>query len=55
MEISPASWEVARGMGQLLTGKAGGAGLVVDYGDAKAFGRSWRVGESLVKRRRLTQ
>lgn len=43
MEISPASWEVARGMGRLLGGEKGGAGLVVDYGDAKAFGRSWRV------------
>ncbi|ORY91491.1 S-adenosyl-L-methionine-dependent methyltransferase [Leucosporidium creatinivorum] len=42
MEISPASWEVARGMGRLLGGERGGAGLVVDYGDAKAFGRSWR-------------
>lgn len=49
MEISPASWEVARGMGQLLSGRAGGAGLVVDYGDAKAFGRSWRVSRSLTK------
>lgn len=30
-------------MGKLLGGEKGGAGLVVDYGDAKAFGRSWRV------------
>lgn len=47
MEISPASWEVARGMGRLLAGEKGGAGLVVDYGDAKAFGRSWRVSDCL--------
>lgn len=43
MEISPACWEVARGVGKLLGGAKGGAGLVVDYGDDKAFGRSWRV------------
>lgn len=43
MEISPASWEVGKGMARLLDGSAGGAGLVVDYGDEKAFGRSWRV------------
>ena len=43
MEISPACWEVARGVGNLLQGPGGGAGLVVDYGDEKAFGRSWRV------------
>lgn len=42
MEISPASWEVGKGMARLLDGSAGGAGLVVDYGDEKAFGRSWR-------------
>lgn len=42
MEISPASWEVAKGLGELLSGPKGGAGLVVDYGDVKAFGRSWR-------------
>ncbi|KAK4703114.1 NADH dehydrogenase [ubiquinone] 1 alpha subcomplex assembly factor 7, partial [Phenoliferia sp. Uapishka_3] len=42
MEISPACWEVARGVGKLLQGQKGGAGLVVDYGDEKAFGRSWR-------------
>ncbi|KAL8277861.1 hypothetical protein RQP46_009680 [Phenoliferia psychrophenolica] len=42
MEISPACWEVARGVGNLLQGPKGGAGLVVDYGDEKAFGRSWR-------------
>lgn len=44
MEISPASWEVVRGLGKLVNdGPKGGAGLVVDYGDGKGFGRSWRV------------
>lgn len=49
MEISPACWEVARGFGKLLGaggsdgGEVRGAGLIVDYGDDKAFGRSWRV------------
>ncbi|BGP47040.1 hypothetical protein JCM10450v2_002892 [Rhodotorula kratochvilovae] len=49
IEISPASWEVARDVARLVGGGGGGAqggpggaGLVVDYGDAKAFGRSWR-------------
>ncbi|GAA5839478.1 hypothetical protein JCM11251_002736 [Rhodosporidiobolus azoricus] len=40
IEVSPASWEIARDVAQLIGEK--GAGLVVDYGDAKAFGRSWR-------------
>lgn len=52
LEVSPASWEIARDLARLLGGSGGGegvgpgvggAGLVVDYGDAKAFGRSWRV------------
>lgn len=48
LEVSPASWEIARDLAKLLGGGregagVGGAGLVVDYGDAKAFGRSWRV------------
>ncbi|GAA6050042.1 hypothetical protein JCM3770_001929 [Rhodotorula araucariae] len=43
IEVSPASWEVARDVARLVGGGgAGGAGLVVDYGDGKAFGRSWR-------------
>ncbi|GAA5846236.1 hypothetical protein JCM5353_003184 [Sporobolomyces roseus] len=42
LEISPSSYEVARGFAKLIEGEKGGAGLVVDYGDAKAFGRSWR-------------
>ncbi|GAA5848813.1 hypothetical protein JCM9279_002952 [Rhodotorula babjevae] len=42
IEVSPSSWEVARDTARLVGGQAGGAGLVVDYGDAKAFGRSWR-------------
>lgn len=40
-EISPASWEAGAAMGKLLEHK--GAGLVVDYGDARAFSQSWRV------------
>ncbi|GAA5852044.1 hypothetical protein JCM3766R1_005437 [Sporobolomyces carnicolor] len=46
IEISPSSYEIAREFSKLVTsptrGGAGGAGLIVDYGDAKAFGRSWR-------------
>ncbi|KAK4056623.1 hypothetical protein OIO90_002471 [Microbotryomycetes sp. JL221] len=42
IELSPASWEVARDLGKTMQGPKGGAGLIVDYGDAKAFGRSWR-------------
>ncbi|GAA5918546.1 hypothetical protein JCM1841_003294 [Sporobolomyces salmonicolor] len=42
LEISPSSYEIARGFAKLIEGDRGGAGLVVDYGDAKAFGRSWR-------------
>ncbi|KAM0788941.1 hypothetical protein ACM66B_003016 [Microbotryomycetes sp. NB124-2] len=42
IEISPASWEIARDLGKTLQGPQGGAGLIIDYGDAKAFGRSWR-------------
>ncbi|GAA6029596.1 hypothetical protein JCM8097_000955 [Rhodosporidiobolus ruineniae] len=46
IEVSPASWEIARDVAKLLVGgekgEGKGAGLVVDYGDAKAFGRSWR-------------
>ncbi|GAA6019158.1 hypothetical protein JCM10207_006565 [Rhodosporidiobolus poonsookiae] len=49
IEVSPSSWEVARDVAALIGSAegearegAGGAGLVVDYGDAKAFGRSWR-------------
>lgn len=44
MEISPASWEVVRALGKLVSANTvGGAGLIVDYGDGKGFGRSWRV------------
>ncbi|BGP14915.1 hypothetical protein JCM10213v2_002870 [Rhodosporidiobolus nylandii] len=48
IEVSPASWEIARDVAKLVVGGGdgkgpGGAGLVVDYGDAKAFGRSWRM------------
>ncbi|SGY79980.1 BQ5605_C008g05268 [Microbotryum silenes-dioicae] len=45
IEISPASWEVAQSVGKLFSPSSspkGAAGLVIDYGDAKAFGRSWR-------------
>ncbi|GAA5882074.1 hypothetical protein JCM16303_005591 [Sporobolomyces ruberrimus] len=42
LEISPSSYEIARGFAKLVEGEKGGAGLIVDYGDAKAFGRSWR-------------
>ncbi|GAA5893119.1 class I SAM-dependent methyltransferase [Sporobolomyces salmoneus] len=40
IEISPSSYEIARGFANLVEG--GGAGLIIDYGDSKAFGRSWR-------------
>ncbi|BGO90588.1 hypothetical protein NBRC10512_002644 [Rhodotorula toruloides] len=45
LEVSPSSWEIARDLARVVAGPEGGrggAGLVVDYGDAKAFGRSWR-------------
>ncbi|GAA5877005.1 hypothetical protein JCM3774_006873 [Rhodotorula dairenensis] len=54
LEVSPSGWEIARDLARLVgpgsqadagPGTAagpGGAGLVIDYGDAKAFGRSWR-------------
>ncbi|BGP23719.1 DUF185 family protein [Rhodotorula toruloides] len=45
LEVSPSSWEVARDLARVVAGPEdgkGGAALVVDYGDAKAFGRSWR-------------
>ncbi|SCV70990.1 BQ2448_3752 [Microbotryum intermedium] len=45
IEISPASWEVAQSVGKLFSSSSspkGAAGLIIDYGDAKAFGRSWR-------------
>ncbi|KAK4055553.1 hypothetical protein OIV83_000099 [Microbotryomycetes sp. JL201] len=42
IELSPASWEIARDLGKTMQGPRGGAGLVIDYGDSKAFGRSWR-------------
>lgn len=48
IEISPSSYEIARGFAKLLEGEQGGAGLIVDYGDAKAFGRSWRVSQNWI-------
>ena len=43
IEVSPASWGIARTMGQLINAPGGGAGLVIDYGDNRAFGSSFRV------------
>ena len=41
IEVSPASWGIARTIGELIS--TGGAGLVIDYGDDRAFGSSFRV------------
>ncbi|GAB1523027.1 CCR4-NOT core subunit cdc39 [Rhizoctonia solani] len=41
IEVSPSSWAIVRGVGDLI-GKGGGAGLVIDYGDDRAFGASFR-------------
>ena len=51
IEVSPASFKIARQVGELLSrageGKdessPGGCGLIVDYGGTKAFGDSFRV------------
>ncbi|QRV75349.1 SAM-dependent methyltransferase [Ceratobasidium sp. AG-Ba] len=43
IEVSPASWAIARTLGKLITENGGGAGLVMDYGDDKAFGSSFRA------------
>jgi len=42
LEVSPASWNIARAIGELVSAKGGGAGLIVDYGDARAFESSFR-------------
>ncbi|CUA68493.1 NADH dehydrogenase [ubiquinone] complex I, assembly factor 7 [Rhizoctonia solani] len=41
IEVSPASWSIARTVGELVS--EGGAGLVIDYGDDRAFGSSFRA------------
>ncbi|KAG8773765.1 hypothetical protein FRC12_002322 [Ceratobasidium sp. 428] len=43
IEVSPASWSIARTVGKLINAPGGGAGLVIDYGDDKAFGSSFRA------------
>ncbi|KAG9124017.1 hypothetical protein FRC07_013180 [Ceratobasidium sp. 392] len=43
IEVSPASWGIARTAGKLVGAPGGGAGLVIDYGDDKAFGSSFRA------------
>ncbi|KDN48720.1 hypothetical protein RSAG8_02707, partial [Rhizoctonia solani AG-8 WAC10335] len=43
VEVSPASWGIARATGELISGGGGGAGLVIDYGDDRAFGASFRA------------
>lgn len=56
VEISPESYGVAVQAGKVISGKAGGAALVVDYGDEKVFGSSFRVhfGCSFFPRSELT-
>ncbi|KAH7341536.1 S-adenosyl-L-methionine-dependent methyltransferase [Rhizoctonia solani] len=46
IEVSPSSWGIARAIGALISGKGRGAGLVVDYGDDRAFGSSFRAFQS---------
>ncbi|KAG8744635.1 hypothetical protein FRC11_013347, partial [Ceratobasidium sp. 423] len=43
IEVSTASCDIARAVGELIGGGGGGAGLVVDYGDDRAFGSSFRA------------
>ncbi|CAE6460773.1 unnamed protein product [Rhizoctonia solani] len=43
IEVSPASWGITRAIGELISGGGGGAGLVVDYGDDRSFGSSFRA------------
>ncbi|KAF8604148.1 DUF185-domain-containing protein [Ceratobasidium sp. AG-I] len=43
IEVSPASWGIARTMGELINAPGGGTGLVIDYGDDRAFGSSFRA------------
>ncbi|CEL55647.1 NADH dehydrogenase [ubiquinone] complex I, assembly factor 7 OS=Xenopus tropicalis GN=ndufaf7 PE=2 SV=1 [Rhizoctonia solani AG-1 IB] len=42
IEVSPSSWSIARNIGELIGRGGGGAGLVIDYGDDRAFGSSFR-------------
>ncbi|KAG8678162.1 hypothetical protein FRC08_018012 [Ceratobasidium sp. 394] len=43
VEVSPSSWGIAQTVGKLIGASGGGAGLVVDYGDDRAFGSSFRA------------
>ncbi|CAE7144243.1 unnamed protein product [Rhizoctonia solani] len=43
IEVSPTSWGIARTIGELISGGGGGAGLIIDYGDDRAFGSSFRA------------
>ncbi|KAG8998825.1 hypothetical protein FRB94_006626 [Tulasnella sp. JGI-2019a] len=42
IEVSPASWSIAKTIGDLIRGPGGGVGLIMDYGDDKPFGDSFR-------------
>ena len=51
LEVSPTAFRIAHRISQLLSNKnpedkttsLGGCGLIIDYGDDKAFGNSFRV------------
>ncbi|KAB5596096.1 NADH dehydrogenase [ubiquinone] complex I, assembly factor 7 [Ceratobasidium theobromae] len=43
IEVSPTSWGIARTIGEMLSAPGGGAGLIIDYGDNRAFGSSFRA------------
>ncbi|TFY83799.1 hypothetical protein EWM64_g226 [Hericium alpestre] len=43
IEVSPSSFKIARKVGELVGGDTLGCALVVDYGDDKAFGNSFRA------------
>ena len=51
LEVSPTAFRIAHRIGQLLSNKnsedkttsLGGCGLIIDYGDDKAFANSFRV------------
>ncbi|KAG8905941.1 hypothetical protein FRB99_007946 [Tulasnella sp. 403] len=43
IEVSPASWAIAKNLGNLLASPSGGAALLIDYGDMRSFSNSFRA------------
>ncbi|KAG8868806.1 hypothetical protein FRB97_001891 [Tulasnella sp. 331] len=42
IEVSPTSWSMTKVIGDLIRGPGGGVGLIMDYGDDRPFGDSFR-------------